>query len=105
MVALLPGVEFSIEDRGIPDVMTYKWASFKPNGHPAEKPVELLSRLIAESVRGPSLVVDPFAGSGSTLVAAKALGHKAIAIEADERWCEVAATRCSQETLGLPFAS
>jgi DNA modification methylase len=102
MVALLPGPEFSIEDRGIPDVMTYKWASFKPNGHPAEKPVALLARLISESVREPrALVVDPFVGSGSTLVAAKTLGHRSIGIEADERWCEVAADRCRQEALGL----
>lgn len=101
MVALLPGPEFSIEDRGIPDVMTYKWASFKPNGHPAEKPVALLSRLITESVRGPALVLDPFLGSGSTLIAAKTLGHRAVGIETDEKWCEVAARRCSQEVLGL----
>ena len=101
MVALLAGPDFSIEDRGIPDVWTHKWASFKPSGHPAEKPVELLSRLIDESMRGPGLVVDPFAGSGSSLVAAKTLGHRAIGIEADERWCEVAARRCSQEVLGL----
>ena len=101
MVALLAGPEFSVEDRGIPDVMTYKWASFKPSGHPAEKPVALLSRLIAESTRGPAVVLDPFAGSGSTLVAAKTLGQRAIAIEAEEKWCEVAARRCSQEVLGL----
>jgi len=102
MVALLPGPEFSIEDRGIPDVMTYKWASYKPNGHPAEKPVALLARLIKESTReAESLIVDPFLGSGSTLVAAKMLGHRAIGIEAEEKWCERAAERCAQETLGL----
>lgn len=99
MVALLPMPDFSIEDRGLPDVWTHKWASFKPSGHPAEKPVALLSRLIRES--GGGVVLDPFMGSGSTLVAAKAEGARAIGIETEERWCELAATRCSQETLGL----
>ena len=102
MVALLPMPEFSIEDRGIPDVMTYKWASYKPSGHPAEKPVALLSRLIRESKpvrQGP--ILDPFMGSGSTLVAAKAAGYRAIGIEAEEKWCEIAANRCRQEVLGL----
>lgn len=102
MVALLAGSEFSIEDRGIPDVWTHKWASFKPSGHPAEKPVELLARLIRESVRRPSsLILDPFGGSGSTAVAAKATGHRALVIEAEEKWCEIAANRCRQEVLGL----
>jgi site-specific DNA-methyltransferase (adenine-specific) len=101
LVVLFVGPEFSIEDRGIPDVMTYKWASFKPSGHPAEKPVALLARLINESTRGLALMVDPFAGSGSSLVAAKSAGHRAIGIEAEEKWCEVAARRCSQEVLGL----
>ncbi len=101
LVALLAMPEFTIEDRGVPDVMTYKWASYKPTGHPAEKPTALLSRLVQESMRGPGTVLDPFMGSGSTLVAAKALGHKAIGIEADERWCEVAANRCRQDNLGL----
>jgi site-specific DNA-methyltransferase (adenine-specific) len=81
--------------------MTYKWASFKPNGHPAEKPVALLSRLITESTRGPAVILDPFLGSGSTLAAAKTTGHRAIGIEAEEKWCEIAANRCRQEVLGL----
>lgn len=101
LVTLLAMPEFSIEDRGIPDVQTFKWASHKPTGHPAEKPVALLRWLVEQSTRSRGVVVDPFMGSGSTLVAAKAAGHQAIGIEAEEEWCEVAATRCSQEVLGL----
>ena len=66
--------------------------------HPATKPVRLMMSLVAMTT-GP--VLDPFMGSGTTLVAAKALNRKAIGIEQDERWCEVAARRCSQGVLGL----
>jgi DNA modification methylase len=70
--------------------------------HPNEKPVNLMRLLLARLTDAPSLVLDPFCGSGSTLEAAKSLGHHAIGIEIDERYCEIAAQRCSQEVLGLP---
>lgn len=69
-----------------------------PN-HPAPFPVGLPARAIETA--GPSSVLDPFCGSGSTLVAAKAAGVPSVGIELSERYCEKAALRLSQEVLGL----
>jgi len=69
--------------------------------HPAEKPVGLIGQIVAVSSRSGDAVLDPFMGSGTTLVAAKNLGRKAIGIEIEERYCEIAAQRCSQEVLAI----
>lgn len=73
-----------------------------PN-HPTEKPVELLARVLSNSTDGG--VLDPFTGSGSTLRAAKNLGRRAIGIEIEERYCEIAAERCRQEVLDFGGAA
>jgi hypothetical protein len=70
--------------------------------HPNQKPIAVMSRLIQMMADG--TVLDPFMGSGTTLVAAKSLGRKSIGIEIEERYCEIAAQRCSQEILGLVSA-
>lgn len=69
--------------------------------HPTEKPVELLRILIESSSTFGETVLDPFAGSGSTLAAAVAEGRKSVGIELEERYCEVAAKRLSQTALNL----
>jgi site-specific DNA-methyltransferase (adenine-specific) len=99
LAALFCHSEFSLKDRGLPDIWRSKWSALKPNGHSAEKPEALVKRMIQES--GGGLVLDPFMGSGTTLVAAKAAGATAIGIEIEERWCEAAAKRLSQGVLSL----
>ena len=70
--------------------------------HPTEKPVDLLRTLLGNS-QGQT-VLDPFMGSGTTLRAALDLGRKAIGIELEERYCEIAARRLSQMVLPLGAA-
>jgi DNA modification methylase len=72
----------------------------EPFLHPTQKPVGLM-RILIERYSKPGVVLDPYAGSGTTLVAAKQTGRRAIGIEIEERYCEIAAQRCSQEVLGL----
>jgi DNA modification methylase len=69
--------------------------------HDAQKPVELIHELIRVVSPPDGLIVDPFMGSGTTLRAAMDLGRRAIGIELEERYCEIAARRLSQMVLPL----
>jgi len=67
--------------------------------HPTEKPGAILRPLIEYACPAGGLILDPFAGSGSTAVAARLLGRRTVLIEADERCCEVTAKRLCQGVL------
>lgn len=68
--------------------------------HPDEKPLGILTPIIEYACPEGGLVLDPFAGSGSTLDAARQRGRRAIGVEADERYAEAAARRLSNLVLG-----
>ena len=67
--------------------------------HPTEKPVPLLHTLLSVVTPPNGVVLDPFAGSGAVLIAARDLDRRAIGIDSDERWCEQAARKISQADL------
>ena len=69
--------------------------------HPTEKPTELSGHFLRLHSAPDDIVLDPFMGSGTTLRAAKDLGRKAIGIEIEEKYCEIAAKRLAQEVLPL----
>jgi DNA modification methylase len=87
------------------DVLRHRAVSVEDRLHPAQKPIPLLNALVAK--HDAATVLDPFCGSGSSLLAASEQGRKAIGIEIEERYCEIAATRLSQrqETLDLGKAA
>lgn len=71
------------------------------NGHPCPKPLKLLHWVMEGFTNPGETILDPFMGSGTTLRAAKNLGRKAIGIEIEERYCDLAASRLAQEVLAV----
>lgn len=87
------------------DNSTFSIISAHPDqrDHIHAKPLPLMARLVSVTPAG--VIADPFAGSGSTLVAAKQLGRIALGVELEERYCEVIAKRLSQGALDLEGVS
>jgi site-specific DNA-methyltransferase (adenine-specific) len=69
--------------------------------HPTQKPDELISKILIDFSQENDLILDPFLGSGTTCYCAKKLNRYSIGIEIEEKYCEIAARRCSQEVFEL----
>lgn len=86
---------------GQPDILRHGSVPSTDRLHPVDKPMSLLGELLRTSTDPGDIVLDPFVGGGSTLEAAKSHGRRAIGIEIEERYCEIAAKRLAQEVLDL----
>jgi DNA modification methylase len=69
------------------------------NVHPTVKPLDLMCYLVRLVCRPGGIVLDPFMGSGTTILAARSLGMRAIGIEREEKYCEIAVRRLAQQTM------
>lgn len=77
------------------DISVPFWSMPENTDHPTQKPEKLLAKIILASTNKGDLILDPFAGSGTTPVVATKLGRDFIAIEADEQYCLIAKKRCA----------
>lgn len=93
-------VEQAWTNNGGPAKLFSKKVTTYKKSHPTQKPVELMSWCI-NKVKNVETILDPFAGSGTTLVAAKNMGKKSIGIEREEKYCKIIVERLRQGVLGL----
>lgn len=92
--------------------ITYRWMGMltepgvpkEERWHPTQKPEAVMRWALVQAGGEIATVLDPFMGSGTTLVAAKRLGKHAVGIEREEKYCEIAARRLAQEALPLEVA-
>lgn len=85
--------------------MLIRTETSEPSPHPCAKPIDVWRWLLMRgSLDARDVVLDPFAGAGTTLRAAKDCGRRAVGIELEERYCEAAASRLCQEVLPLTFS-
>jgi DNA modification methylase len=94
LVFLIGEEDFAIDDRTIGDIWQEKWASARPTGHPQEKPVSLIKRIMNVSGVGKgAIVLDPFMGSGTTGMACVQTGRNFVGIEIDKGYFDIAKAR------------
>ncbi len=102
-VLVIAKPEFRLKSRGASGVGDVWSVPQQPNAdHPAPFPIAIPARAI--DTTEPKLVLDPFAGSGSTLIAASNAGVPSIGIEKSERYCELIARRLANQTMALDFS-
>jgi DNA modification methylase len=87
----------TLPEASISDVFT--WERETVLYHPNQKPLSVISRILAAYSSKNALILDPFMGSGTTLLASRNTGRRAIGIEIDESYCRVAVNRLAQQTL------
>ena len=97
---------FAVSDRRLSfDIWDFAPVAPYQGKHPCEKPLSLLGHIVETSTRPGDTILDPFTGSGSSLDAARLAGRKAVGVEKDERYCEIAAKRLSQDAFDFGSAS
>ncbi len=99
-ILFYPAESFAFNHR-LPDVIDCRRVSPFELLHPTQKAEYPIQLIIQECSRKDALILDPFLGSGTTLVCAKKLGRKAIGIEIEEKYCHIAAERCQQNVFDL----
>jgi site-specific DNA-methyltransferase (adenine-specific) len=103
-IALVRGPRTDFRERvpkTTPNIFRSYWYYGKHDNHPSEKDPAVGAQL-AQWISDPGdMVLDPFCGSGSILMGCRSVGRSAIGIEREERYCEIAAKRLSQEVLPL----
>ena len=100
MIAFVRSPDFVWDGpRDVRNVLSYRWPYGKHEHHAAEKPTDLLGYLISLTTKPTETVLDLFAGSGSTLVAAAERGRRVVGVEMEEEHCVTAARRIQRVVL------
>ena len=87
-----------MEARAVPTTVIDENRPSRNGEHPTMKPVRLFGRLIANSSRAGEVILDPFAGSGTTVIACEQLGRSAMVMELDPHYCDVIIARWEKFT-------
>ncbi len=98
------GENIRLNSDGSNDPFTSVWYiphNIKDRLHPTQMPEEVAKKIIGIASNVGDLILDPFLGSGTTAYCAKKLNRKCIGIEIEEKYCEIAAKRCSQSVMEL----